>query len=151
MGKPAYKRVVLKLSGEALAGEKGFGIDGGVMVNIAKELKGLLVSGVQIAIVVGGGNIWRGAAAEKSGWIGQQPITWDARHIDQCPGATGCPERNGVDTRVQSALRCGRLRSSISAAVLTSPAKGRVVIFAEGPQPLFFYTPPPRSGGGNRS
>ena len=142
MGKPAYKRVVLKLSGEALAGEKGFGIDGGVMVNIAKELKGLLASGVQIAIVVGGGNIWRGAAAEKSGmdratadYMGMLATSINALALQDAL------ERNGVDTRVQSALEMRQVAELyIRRRALRHLEKGRVVIFAGGTGNPYFST-----------
>ena len=105
MERPAYKRVVLKLSGEALAGEKGFGIDQHVLGNIAGELKELVTSGVQIAIVVGGGNIWRGAAAAQSGmdratadYMGMLATVINAMALQDAL------EQNDVDTRVQSAL-----------------------------------------------
>jgi len=62
-----YKRVVLKLSGEALAGSKGTGIDGDVLRNVGKQIKALTEMGVQVACVVGGGNIWRGAPASMEG------------------------------------------------------------------------------------
>ena len=62
-----YKRVLLKLSGEALMGEAEYGIDSATVENIAQQLKRIVVSGIQVAVVVGGGNIWRGAAAEARG------------------------------------------------------------------------------------
>ena len=61
MAKPAYNRVVLKLSGEALAGEQGFGIDQEVIESIALQIKEVIEFKVEVAVVVGGGNIWRGA------------------------------------------------------------------------------------------
>jgi uridylate kinase len=67
MSKPSYKRVVLKLSGEALAGEKGYGIDAEVLRSIAEQVRELIPYKVEIAVVVGGGNIWRGAPASKQG------------------------------------------------------------------------------------
>jgi len=60
MTKPKYKRVVLKLSGEALAGDKGFGIDPSMLRTVAEQVKEVVSLGVQVAVVVGGGNIWRG-------------------------------------------------------------------------------------------
>ena len=60
MEKPVYKRVVLKISGEALAGDKGFGIDSDILNSIAEQISEVHKLGVQVAIVVGGGNIWRG-------------------------------------------------------------------------------------------
>lgn len=139
---PAYKRVVLKLSGEALAGEKGFGIDGSVMVNIARELKSLLATGVQIAIVVGGGNIWRGAPAEKSGmdratadYMGMLATVINALALQDAL------ERNGVDTRVQSALEMRQVAELyIRRRALRHLEKGRVVIFAGGTGNPYFST-----------
>ena len=61
---PQYKRVLLKLSGEALAGEKGFGLDFNILNNIASQIKDIIGMGVQVAIVVGGGNYWRGRTGE---------------------------------------------------------------------------------------
>ena len=142
MEMPAYKRVVLKLSGEALAGEKGFGIDGSVMVNIARELKSLLATGVQIAIVVGGGNIWRGAPAEKSGmdratadYMGMLATVINALALQDAL------ERNGVDTRVQSALEMRQVAELyIRRRALRHLEKGRVVIFAGGTGNPYFST-----------
>lgn len=142
METPAYKRVVLKLSGEALAGEKGFGIDGNVMVNIARELKGLLPLGVQIAIVVGGGNIWRGAPAEQSGmdratadYMGMLATVINALALQDAL------ERNGVDTRVQSALEMRQVAELyIRRRALRHLEKGRVVIFAGGTGNPYFST-----------
>lgn len=70
-----YKRVVLKLSGEALAGDQGFGINPPELKTVAKELKEVYVLGVQVAIVVGGGNMWRGITGESWGWNVPRPIT----------------------------------------------------------------------------
>jgi uridylate kinase len=64
---PAYKRVILKLSGEAMAGERGFGIDQDVIESIALQIKEVIEYKVEVAVVVGGGNIWRGAQAGKKG------------------------------------------------------------------------------------
>ena len=139
---PAYKRVVLKLSGEALAGEKGFGIDGSVMVSIARELKSLLAAGVQIAIVVGGGNIWRGAPAEKSGmdratadYMGMLATVINALALQDAL------ERNDIDTRVQSALEMRQVAELyIRRRALRHLEKGRIVIFAGGTGNPYFST-----------
>ncbi|NMD43540.1 MAG: UMP kinase [Firmicutes bacterium] len=142
MEMPAYKRVVLKLSGEALAGEQGFGIDRGVVEEIARELQGLLPSGVQIAIVVGGGNIWRGAAAAQSGmdratadYMGMLATVINALALQDAL------ERNGVDTRVQSALEMRQVAELyIRRRALRHLEKGRVVIFAGGTGNPYFST-----------
>ena len=67
MQEPKYKRIVLKLSGEALAGEGGYGINHQVLVSIARQIKEVVALKVQVAIVVGGGNIWRGVAGSARG------------------------------------------------------------------------------------
>ena len=123
MERPAYKRVVLKLSGEALAGEKGFGIDQHVLGNIAGELKELVASGVQIAIVVGGGNIWRGAAAIN------------------CLALQDALENLGIQTRVQTAVEMRQVAEPyIRRRALRHLEKGRVVIFAGGTGNPYFST-----------
>lgn len=142
MEKPAYNRVVLKLSGEALAGERGTGIDQKVLENIAGELKELVGSGVQIAIVVGGGNIWRGAAAEQAGmdratadYMGMLATVINAMALQDAL------ERNGVDTRVQSALEMRQVAEPyIRRRALRHLEKGRVVIFAGGTGNPYFST-----------
>ncbi len=142
MERPAYKRVVLKLSGEALAGEKGFGIDQHVLGNIAGELKELVAAGVQIAIVVGGGNIWRGAAAAQSGmdratadYMGMLATVINAMALQDAL------EQNDVDTRVQSALEMRQVAEPyIRRRALRHLEKGRVVIFAGGTGNPYFST-----------
>lgn len=142
MEKPAYNRVVLKLSGEALAGERGTGIDQKVLENIAGELKELVGSGVQIAIVVGGGNIWRGATAEQAGmdratadYMGMLATVINAMALQDAL------ERNGVDTRVQSALEMRQVAEPyIRRRALRHLEKGRVVIFAGGTGNPYFST-----------
>ena len=69
MEQPKYKRVILKLSGEALAGEVGFGLEGDVLNSMAVQVKELVEAGVEVAIVVGGGNIWRGVTGAKRAWF----------------------------------------------------------------------------------
>ena len=71
MDEPKYKRVLLKISGEALAGEKHFGLDFGVMGRVADVIKECVEMGVQVGIVIGGGNFWRGATSSAPG-----PTTW---------------------------------------------------------------------------
>lgn len=142
MERPAYKRVVLKLSGEALAGEKGLGIDQDVLQGIAGELKELVASGVQIAVVVGGGNIWRGAAAAQSGmdratadYMGMLATVINAMALQDAL------ERNQVDTRVQSALEMSQVAEPyIRRRALRHLEKGRVVIFAGGTGNPYFST-----------
>ena len=72
--KPVYKRILLKLSGEVLAGEKGVGIDFDKVLEVCASVKECVDMGVEVAIVVGGGNFWRGAPAAK--WTGPEPTIW---------------------------------------------------------------------------
>lgn len=71
-----YKRVMLKLSGESLANDKGFGIDPEVVYRLAGEIKEACETGIEVAVVVGGGNIWRGLKAARAAWTEHQLITW---------------------------------------------------------------------------
>jgi uridylate kinase len=102
---PKYKRVLLKLSGEALMGDREFGIDPATVENIAQQLKWIVESGVQVAVVVGGGNIWRGAAAEARGmdratadYAGMLATMINALALQDAL------EKEGVVTRTQSAI-----------------------------------------------
>ena len=71
-----YKRILLKLSGEALEGSQGYGIDPEQVLDYAKEIKQVVAMGVEVAIVIGGGNIYRGAVAERQAWIGYKATIW---------------------------------------------------------------------------
>lgn len=142
MEKPVYKRIVLKLSGEALAGEQGFGIDQDVLENIALQIKEVLEYGVEIAVVVGGGNIWRGAQASKSGmdratadYMGMLATVINALALQDALG------RYNVDTRVQTALEMQKVAEPyIRRRALRHLEKGRVVIFAGGTGNPYFTT-----------
>ncbi|HOL17802.1 MAG TPA: UMP kinase [Bacillota bacterium] len=142
MVKPAYKRVVLKLSGEALAGDLGFGIDQAVLESIALQLKEVMEHGVQIAVVVGGGNIWRGAPAGQKGmdratadYMGMLATVINALALQDAL------ERHDVDTRVQSALEMRQVAEPyIRRRALRHLEKGRVVIFAGGTGNPYFST-----------
>ncbi len=105
MEKANYKRVVLKLSGEALAGTKGYGIDPIVVDEIAKEIKEIKKTNIEVAIVVGGGNIWRGLAGSSKGmdratadYMGMLATAMNSLALQDAL------ENCGVDTRVQSAI-----------------------------------------------
>ena len=105
MGDVKYKRVILKLSGEALAGDKGFGINPPVIKTVAQELKQVHDMGVQIAIVVGGGNMWRGEAGEQMGmeraqadYVGMLATIMNALALQDSL------ESIGVPTRVQTSI-----------------------------------------------
>jgi uridylate kinase len=142
LDKPAYKRVVLKLSGEAMAGEQGFGIDQEVIESIALQIKEVIEYDVQVAIVVGGGNIWRGAQAGKNGmdratadYMGMLATVINALALQDAL------ERHEVDTRVQTALEMRQVAEPyIRRRALRHLEKGRVVIFAGGTGNPYFST-----------
>lgn len=129
-----YKRVLLKLSGEALMGDGEYGIDTSTVVNIAKQLKRVVDSGVQVAVVVGGGNIWRGDAAERRGmdratadYAGMLATIINALALQDAL------EKEGVVTRSQSAIAVQAVAESyIRRRAIRHLEKGRVVIFAAG-------------------
>ncbi len=139
---PAYKRVVLKLSGEALAGNGGCGIDQDILQTIALEIKEVKSHGVEIAVVVGGGNIWRGAQAHQKGmdratadYMGMLATVINALALQDAL------ERYAVDTRVQSALEMRQVAEPyIRRRALRHLEKGRVVIFAGGTGNPYFST-----------
>lgn len=105
METPQYRRVVLKLSGEALSGDKGYGIEHAILKKIAQEVKEIYEKGVQVAIVVGGGNIWRGVAGSTKGmdratadYMGMLATVINSLALQDAL------EKENVDTRVQSAI-----------------------------------------------
>lgn len=138
--KPIYKRVVLKLSGEALAGEKGSGIDTDTIMRIAKEIKSIQELGVEIAIVVGGGNFWRGASAKDmdrttSDHMGMLGTVMNALALQD-----GL-EKLDVITRVQSAIDMKQIAEPyIRRRAVRHLEKKRVVIFAAGTGNPYFST-----------
>ena len=140
--KSKYKRVLLKLSGEALLGEKSFGIDQKVLEYIAKEIKGIAKLGVQIAIVIGGGNIFRGLEASAEGmertsadYMGMLATVLNALALQNAL------ETNGMPTRVQSAIEMQELAEPyIRRRAVRHLEKGRFVIFAAGTGNPYFTT-----------
>ncbi|MDK6805332.1 UMP kinase [Aerococcus sp. UMB7834] len=142
MAEPMYKRVVLKLSGEALAGDDGFGINPAVMKKIASEIKSVHELGVEIAIVVGGGNIWRGVTGEQMGMDRAQ-----ADHMGMLAtimnalGLQDCLQNVGVPSRVQTSIEMREVAEPyIRLRAIRHLEKGRVVIFAGGTGNPFFST-----------
>jgi len=129
-----YKRVLLKLSGEALMGEREFGIDPATVESIAQQLKRIVESGIQVAVVVGGGNIWRGAAAEARGmdratadYAGMLATMINALALQDAL------EKEGVLTRTQSAIAIQAIAEPyIRRRAIRHLEKGRAVIFAAG-------------------
>ena len=140
---PAFRRVLLKLSGEALMGEREYGIDPGVTRALAKEVAGIRSEGVDVAVVVGGGNFYRGlAAAAESGmdratadYAGMLATLLNALALQDAL------EREGADTRVMSALEVSEVAEPyIRRRAMRHLEKGRVVIFAAGTGNPFFTT-----------
>ena len=131
---PKYKRILLKISGEALMGGSDFGIDTSILSLIAEQLKRVVNKGVEIAIVVGGGNLWRGANAEEEGmdratadYAGMLATVINALALQDAL------ERVGVSTRTQSAIDIQAVAESyIRRRAIRHLEKGRVVIFAAG-------------------
>jgi uridylate kinase len=134
MPEAKYKRVLLKLSGEALRGGNSYGIDTPTLVRIALQIKQVVQLGVGVGIVVGGGNIWRGARAEADGmdratadYAGMLATVINALALQDVL------ERQGVDTRTQSALEIRQVAEPyIRRRAIRHLEKGRVVIFAGG-------------------
>ena len=105
MGKPKYNRVLIKLSGEALAGEKGVGINLPTVQAIAKEIKEVHESGIEIALVIGGGNLWRGEPAAEAGMDRvQADYTGMLGTVMNAIVMADALQHFGVDTRVQTAI-----------------------------------------------
>jgi len=134
MTAPKYKRVLLKLSGESFSGEADYGIDSPTVTIIAKQIKQVLEMGVDISIVVGGGNIWRGAKAEKEG---MERVTADyagmLATVINALALQDALEREGVATRVQTAIDIQQVAEPyIRRRAIRHLEKGRAVIFAGG-------------------
>ena len=140
--RPAYRRVVLKLSGEALAGNQGYGIDPPVLARIAQEVRDVTDLGVQIAIVIGGGNIFRGVAASARGmeratadYMGMLATVMNALALQDAL------EKCDLQTRVLSAIEMRAVAEPyIRRRAIRHLEKGRVVIFAAGTGNPFFTT-----------
>jgi len=139
---PRYHRIVLKLSGEALAGEKGFGVDPAVVRDIALQTKEIVDLNVQVAVVVGGGNFWRGLEASRQGmdratadYMGMLATVINALALQDCF------ESVNMETRVQSAIEMREIAEPyIRRRAIRHLEKGRVVIFAAGTGNPFFST-----------
>src|SRR5579863_8547685 len=139
---PKYRRVLLKLSGEALMGEQGYGIDPATIERIAEEVKSVHALGVQVAMVVGGGNIFRGLSGSAAGL---ERATGDymgmLATIINSLALQSALERLGVQTRVQSAIPMQAVcEPYIRRRAIRHMEKGRAVIFAAGTGNPFFTT-----------
>src|SRR3984885_757006 len=142
MSKPVYRRVLLKLSGEALMGDREFGLDPAIVKRIAEEVREVLDLGVEICIVIGGGNIFRGVSGAAAGmdraaadYMGMMATVINALAMQSAL------EMAGVMTRVQSAISMQAVcEPYIPRRAMRHMEKGRVVIFAAGTGNPFFTT-----------
>ena len=140
MDKPIYKRVLLKLSGEALSGEKGFGINNEVVNDIAAGIKKLREIDVEVAVVVGGGNFWRGRTSEgmdrtTADYIGMLATVMNSMALQDAL------ENIGVETRVQTAIEMRQVAEPyIRRRAVRHLEKDRVVIFGAGTGNPYFST-----------
>ncbi len=137
---PKYKRVLLKLSGEAMAGEKGFGLDFDVVMNVCAAVKECVDAGTQIAIVVGGGNFWRGRSSGKMDRTRADHMGMLATTINSLALADAL-EQLGCEVRVQTAIAMNEIAEPyIRNRAVRHLEKGRVVIFGCGTGNPFFST-----------
>ena len=139
---PKYKRILIKLSGEALAGEKGLGIDLTTVQTIAKEIAEVHSSGVGIALVIGGGNLWRGEPAAAAGMDRvQADYTGMLGTVMNALVMADSLQQYGVDTRVQTAIPMQNVAEPyIRGRALRHLEKGRIVIFGAGIGSPYFST-----------
>ena len=141
-GKPAYRRILLKLSGEALMGKLDYGISPAVMSRLAAEIKEVADLKVQVAVVVGGGNIFRGEGLARAG---MDRVTGDQMGmlatVINALAIQDSLERIGLAARVQSAIRINEVcEDFIRRKAIRHLEKGRVVVFAAGTGNPFFTT-----------
>lgn len=142
MEKPKYKRIVLKLSGEALAGSQGYGIDPEVIQSIAQQVKEIVALNVEVAIIVGGGNIWRGMAGSAKGmdratadYMGMLATVMNSLALQDSL------ENIDVPSRVQSSIEMRQVAEPyIRRRAIRHLEKNRVVIFAGGTGNPYFST-----------
>ena len=135
-----YKRVIIKLSGEALAGEKGFGIDESVVDYVVNQIKKVYKLGVEIGVIIGGGNFWRGRQALKMERSAADHMGMLATVMNSL-AMQDALEAAGVPCRVQTALTITRIAEPyILRKAMRHLEKGRVVIFACGTGNPFFST-----------
>ena len=140
MSKPAFKRVLLKISGEALMGSQAFGVNPEILAMVANEIADAVKLGVEVAVVVGGGNIFRGAQASgmdraSADYVGMLATVMNAVSLQSAI------EKCGVVTRVQTAIPISQLAEPyIRRRAIRHLEKGRVVIFGAGTGNPFFTT-----------
>ena len=142
MEKPRYSRVVLKISGEALAGNQGFGLQHDMLVSVAEQVAEIRGMGVEVCLVVGGGNLWRGIAGSAQGmdratadYMGMLATVMNALALQDAL------EKAGSDTRVLSAIEMRQVAEPyIRRRAIRHMEKGRIVIFAAGTGNPYFST-----------
>ena len=140
MNKPMYKRVLLKLSGEALSGDRGFGINNDIVNDIAVAIKKIQDIGVEVSVVVGGGNFWRGRTSEgmdrtTADYIGMLATVMNSMALQDAL------ENIGVQTRVQTAIEMRQIAEPyIRRKAVRHLEKSRVVIFGAGTGNPYFST-----------
>ncbi len=142
MSVPQYKRVVIKLSGEALAGEAGFGLSPKIIKSVAEDIKEVVELGVEVAVVVGGGNIWRGKVGSEMGmdrasadYMGMLATVMNSLALQDAL------EKLDIETRVQSSIVMTQVAEPyIRRKAVRHLEKKRVVIFAAGTGNPFFST-----------
>ncbi|HEY0826966.1 MAG TPA: UMP kinase [Bacilli bacterium] len=142
MKHPIYKRIILKLSGEALSGQLGYGIEAEMMDSIAEQIKEVVELNVEVAVVVGGGNIWRGISGSAMGidratadYMGMLATVMNSLALQDSL------EKVGVPTRVQTSIAMSQIAEPyIRRRAMRHLEKGRVVIFAAGTGNPYFST-----------
>jgi len=142
MSTPRYKRILLKLSGEVLAGDQGFGIDPPILDRVASQLREITELEVQVGIVIGGGNIFRGLAASR---LGMDRVNGDymgmLATVINALALQDCLEKIGVPTRVMTAINVQEVAEPyIRRRAIRHLEKGRVIILAAGTGNPFFTT-----------
>lgn len=138
----SYGRVLLKLSGEVFGGEKGIGVDPDVVQDVAKQIAEVIRTGVQVAIVVGGGNYFRGAELQQLGMDrARADYMGMLGTVMNCLALQDFLEKLGIDTRVQTAIAMGQVAEPyVPRRAIRHLEKGRVVIFGAGAGMPFFTT-----------
>jgi uridylate kinase len=137
-----YKRILLKLSGESLMGEKQYGIDNNQVLQYAHDIKDVYDAGIEIAVVVGGGNIFRGLSAEKSGMErAQADYMGMLATVINCMALQNALESIGVETRLQSAIKMEQIcEPYIRRRAMHHLEVGKIVIFGAGTGNPYFTT-----------
>jgi uridylate kinase len=142
MPRKGYKRVLLKLSGEVFGGEKGIGVDPDVVHDVANQIADVVSGGTEIAIVVGGGNYFRGAELQQRGMDrARADYMGMLGTVMNCLALQDFLEKEGIETRVQTAITMGQVAEPyVPRRAIRHLEKGRVVIFGAGAGMPFFTT-----------